>query len=109
MEHVAAILLLVACGEGNSACRELPAPLEAYETTADCQADLPAASRNAARHAPHIYGACVSIDPAMIYDNLEIVWDVTPEGKFDVSVNIDAPAIIAHADHASAPSATAQR
>lgn len=105
MEHVAAILLLVACGESNLDCREIPAPLEAYETAADCRADLPAASREASRLAPRIHGACVSIDPAMIYDNLEIVWDVTPAGKLDVSVKVDHPAIVAHADHAVPPPA----
>ena len=105
MEHVAAILLLVACGDGQSSCRELPVSVEAYETAADCQADLPGASRLAARQAPHIYGACVAIDPAMIYDNLEIVWDVTPQGTLDVTVNVDAPSIVAHAGGVTSPAA----
>lgn len=80
MEHVAALLLLVGCGDSVADCRELPAPVPYFETVEDCRATLqPSISRYVTR-VPQVFGQCVEVDPALEEQDAELVWDVTADG-----------------------------
>jgi len=93
MEHIAAFMLLIACSEDLQACKEYPAPAVAYETVEQCQAELPPAIRTISPSQAKTFGKCVEIDPALIYEDAEIVWDVTQEGGLEVNLEVINPHI----------------
>jgi len=91
MEHIAAFMLLIACSDDLQACKEYPAPAIAYETSEECQAELMPAIRTMGADQPRTYGKCVEIDPALLYEDAEIVWDVTQEGGIEVTLEVINP------------------
>ena len=91
MEHIAAFMLLIACSDDLQACKEYPAPAVAYETVEQCQAELTPAIRTLSASEAKSFGKCVEIDPALIYEDAEIVWDVTQEGGIEVSLEVINP------------------
>ncbi|MCC0035522.1 MAG: hypothetical protein H6887_09700 [Hoeflea sp.] len=102
MEHIAAFMLLIACGDDLQSCREYPAPAVAYETVEQCRAELTPALRSISASQTKSFGNCVEIDPALFYEDVEIVWDVTREGGLEVSLEVINPHMavqsVAHAD-----------
>lgn len=80
MEHIAAVLLLVACSNNLSDCREIPAPVPLYESIEDCGAELPFALSDLSGRAPRVLGTCVYVDPALEEEDAELVWDIKPGG-----------------------------
>lgn len=93
MEHVAAIMMLVACAPGNTDCRELPASSVAFETVEECR-QLLQPSVYAMRHVKgNVYGECTQVDPALFIEDATISWAITPAGKLDVDVTFDEPAV----------------
>ncbi|MCV9998658.1 hypothetical protein OE766_10400 [Pararhizobium sp. YC-54] len=92
MEHIAAIMMLVGCTQGNVECKELPAPAVGFETAEECHALLQP-SLNAARGKYKIvYGKCAAIDPALYIEDATITWEITPAKELDVQVTFDEPA-----------------
>ena len=91
MEHIAAFMLLIACSDDLQACKEYPAPEIAYETVEQCQAELTPAIRTMGSSQPKSFGKCVEIDPALIYEDAEIVWDVTQQGGIEVTLEVTNP------------------
>lgn len=91
MEHIAAFMLLIACSDDLQACQEYPAPAVAYETVEQCRADLTPALRTMSASQPKSFGKCIEIDPALFYEDVEIVWDVTQEGGIEVSLEVINP------------------
>ena len=84
MEHVAALLLIVACSDAE--CRELPAPVPIFETLEECQTELqPALSVYVTRH-PQVFAKCVEVDPAIEEEDAELVWDIGPDGTLQASI-----------------------
>ena len=84
MEHIAAVLLIVACSDAD--CRELPAPVPVFETLEECQVELgPAVSAYVTRH-PQVFAKCVEVDPALEEDDAALVWDIRPDGTLEASV-----------------------
>lgn len=81
MEHVAAILLLIACSDDLGTCTETHGSQISYETMQDCDTDLPVLTHEINGRAPAILGTCLEVDPALVYDDAEIVWDVSEDGK----------------------------
>jgi hypothetical protein len=109
MEHIAAFMLLIACSEDLQACKEYPAPAVAYETVGQCEAELTPAIRAMSVSQTRSFGKCVEIDPALLYEDAEIVWDVSREGKIEVSIEVINPHMaiqsVARADYPAANSA----
>ncbi len=106
MEHIAAFMLLIACSDDLQACNEYPAPAIGYETVEQCQAELvPAIQRIPAGQAKS-FGKCVEIDPALFYEDAEIVWDVTQQGEIEVTLEVINPTMalqsVASVDRAAA-------
>ena len=91
MEHIAAFMLLIACGDDLQTCQEHPAPAVAYETVEQCRAELTPALRTMSASQTTTFGKCVEIDPALFYEDVEIVWDVTREGGLEVSLDVINP------------------
>ena len=91
MEHIAAFMLLIACSDDLQACREYPAPAVAYETVEQCRAELTPAIRAMSASQTKSFGKCVEIDPALFYEDVEIVWDVTREGGIEVTLEVINP------------------
>lgn len=91
MEHIAAFMLLIACGDDLQTCQEYPAPAVAYETVEQCRAELTPALRAMSASQSRSFGSCVEIDPALFYEDVEIVWDVTQEGGLEVSLDVINP------------------
>ncbi|WP_455272637.1 hypothetical protein [Rhizobium herbae] len=91
MEHIAAIMMLVGCTQGNVECKELPAPAVGFETAEECH-DLLQPSVNDARGGYKIvYGKCAAIDPALYIEDATITWDITSANELDVQVTFDEP------------------
>jgi hypothetical protein len=91
MEHIAAFMLLIACSNDLETCKEYPAPAVAYETVEQCRVDLTPALRTMSASQTKAFGKCVEIDPALFYEDVEIVWDVTRKGGIEVSIDVINP------------------
>ena len=76
MEHIAALLLIIGCSDDMSQCRELPAPVPVFETTQECDAELPASYSRFEGKVPKLFAKCVFVDPAMEEADAELVWDI---------------------------------
>jgi len=86
MEHVAALLLIVGCSQDFRHCEELPAPVPVYETSGECDAELPVALKEFDGTKARVMGTCVFVDPAMEEEDAELVWDVMPDGRLTASI-----------------------
>ncbi|MCF3640845.1 hypothetical protein LXM94_12785 [Rhizobium sp. TRM95111] len=86
MEHLAAIMMLVGCGQGTGECTELPSPVIGYETIEECRADLAAAIGHTARKGLVIKAACAEVDPGWFEEDVEVSWDLAEDGHLVVSV-----------------------
>ncbi|WP_429812357.1 hypothetical protein [Ensifer sp. B1-9] len=89
MEHIAAIMVLVGCMQATDACREVPAPIEAFETVDECRELLSPAIEATAGSFKHAYGACAEVDPALFVEDATIEWHVTASGRLQVKVQVD--------------------
>jgi hypothetical protein len=86
MEHIAALLLIIGCSDDLTQCRELPAPVPLFETTEECDVELPIGLRSVKGQRPRIFAECVFVDPALEEEDAELVWEVTPNGKLEASI-----------------------
>ncbi|KJS18589.1 MAG: hypothetical protein VR78_04695 [Hoeflea sp. BRH_c9] len=93
MEHIAAFMLLIACGDDLQVCTEQPAPALAYETVQQCELELSPAISAMASNSKRTFGTCVEVDPALFYEDAEIVWDVTAAGGLEVDIELINPEI----------------
>lgn len=91
MEHIAAFMLLIACSDDLQNCSEQPAPAVAYETMQQCEYELSPAIRMVAATKDKVMGKCVEIDPALFYEDAELVWDVTETGEVVVAIELINP------------------
>ena len=101
MEHIAAIMVLVGCMQATDACREVPAPTEAFETVDECRELLSPAIEATVGAFKHAYGACAEVDPALFVEDATIEWHVTPAGRLQVKVQVDDGSYTVAARHDS--------
>ncbi len=92
MEHIAAIMMLVGCTQGNIECKELPAPAVGFETAEECHALLRPSLNDVKGRYKIVYGKCAAIDPALYIEDATITWAITPANELDVQVTFDDPA-----------------
>ena len=99
MEHIAALLLIVACTDDLAQCREMPVPISVYETVEECEGDLqPSISLFTTKH-PLVFGQCVQVDPAIEEEYAELVWDVKPDGTLYAMIEVPEVTIASTPDH----------
>jgi hypothetical protein len=92
MEHIAAIMMLIGCTQGNVQCRELPAPAIGFETVDACRDLLQPAISEARGANEVVHGKCTEVDPALFIEDATIVWKNAPLGQLHVQVTFDDPA-----------------
>ena len=88
MEHIAALLLIVACSDDIGQCRELEAPVALYETQEDCEDDLQPAISGFVTRYPRVMGQCVFVDPAIEEEDADLVWNVKPDGTLFAMIEV---------------------
>jgi hypothetical protein len=87
MEHLAAVLLLVACPADTSGCREESAVQPFFESIEDCR-------REKQVYAPvsmdgrQILSTCLPVDPNVVFEDAEIIWDVSNGRKLSAEVRL---------------------
>ena len=86
MEHIAALLLIVGCSADMKECRELPAPTPIFETSQECDSELPAVLQQLGGANERVLATCVFVDPAMEEENAELVWDIRPDGSLVATI-----------------------
>ncbi|WP_157018494.1 hypothetical protein [Mesorhizobium xinjiangense] len=86
MEHIAALLFIVGCSADLEDCRELPAPVPLFETAQACKVEHARAERRFDGLYPRVFMTCFEVDPALEYENAELVWDVEPDGRLVVEI-----------------------
>jgi hypothetical protein len=88
MEHIAALLLILGCSDDLAECQELPAPVAVFETAEECDAVVHGTLRSFTHQFPQILAKCIAVDPALEEEDLELVWDIEPDGTLQASVEI---------------------
>jgi hypothetical protein len=96
MEHIAALLLIVACSDDLQQCREVPAPTPIYETVEECETVLPQTLHSYAGKHPQLFAQCVFVDPAMEEEDAELTWDIDDDGMLHASVGVPETAVAAN-------------
>ncbi|KQT82478.1 hypothetical protein [Aurantimonas sp. Leaf443] len=94
MEHVAAFMLLVGCSGNLQSCNEIPVPVPAYETLADCQEDLPLQIRLSSDSSQRVLGACKGVAPDVFERSASIDWTITRDGRLSIDFTSE-PQIVA--------------
>lgn len=92
MEHIAAIMMLIGCNQGNMECKELPAPAVGFETAEECQELLRPSINEVRKGYKIVYGKCAAVDPALYIEDATITWDITPANELDVRITFEEPA-----------------
>ncbi|PHP68933.1 hypothetical protein CSC94_02810 [Zhengella mangrovi] len=85
MEHLAALMLIVSCGNTPDSCEVYPSPVVGYETEQACEQDIAPVLGQVDRRAGLVIARCLSVDPADDRE-MEIVWNVTDDGRFEAAV-----------------------
>ncbi|NDV85700.1 hypothetical protein GTW51_03190 [Aurantimonas aggregata] len=94
MEHVAAFMLLVGCSSDATLCKEIPVPVPAYETLAECQSDLPLQIRLSGSTDRRVLGACKAVDEEVFEQSASIDWAVSRSGQLLITFDAE-PQIVA--------------
>ncbi|WP_112808831.1 hypothetical protein [Ensifer sp.] len=89
MEHIAAIMVLVGCLQGDAACREVPTPVVGFETVEECQELLSPSIEEVGKAFKGAYGKCAEVDPALFVEDATIEWRITPARQLEVKVIAD--------------------
>lgn len=99
MEHIAALLLIIGCSGSADSCRELPAPTTVFETSVECDEQLPVSKRQFEGRFDKVLATCIQLDPALEYEDAELVWDITPEGELVASIEPMTDYVVASNAH----------
>ena len=94
MEQIAAFMLLVGCSGNATTCSEIPVPVPAYRTVADCQSDLPLQIRLSNAGSQQVLGACKAVDASVFEQSSTIDWAVSREGQLLITFSTD-PQVVA--------------
>jgi len=98
MEHIAAIMLLVACSDDLGACREMPAAVPFYMSAAECEAELEPAIIAVTQSAPQAFGQCLAVDPAGEGGDATVTWEIREDGVFRAALEYNDVLIASASD-----------
>lgn len=86
MEHIAALLLVIGCSGDLGDCREIPVDVPIFETREECRNALREIPETGNQDTPRIMATCVNVDPALVYDDAELVWHVDADGRLEAAL-----------------------
>ena len=86
MNSVIAVMLLVSCTDGFSACNAADDMVKVYPTHEACEAALIPAVNHIGQSNEMVFGQCIKADPDFINGDLSIYWRVDQNGDFIVEL-----------------------
>lgn len=86
MEQIVAFMLLVGCAGDGDTCKEIPVPVPAYASLAECETDLPLQLRLSDAVGSKLSGACTAVPVEMLEQDASIEWSLDKGGKLLVQV-----------------------
>jgi len=94
MEHIAAFMLLVGCTGDVSVCKEIPVPVPAYESVAECQRNLSLQIRLSGTTDKKVFGACKEVSEEVFEQSATLDWSVTKNGQLAIKFDAE-PRLVA--------------
>ncbi|MBO0904863.1 hypothetical protein [Jiella sonneratiae] len=94
MEHVAAFMLLVGCSGDISVCKEIPVPVPAYETVAECRQELPVQIRLSGTADKRVFGACKEVSEKVFQQSATLDWSISRDGQLSIAFD-GKPSLVA--------------
>jgi hypothetical protein len=85
MEHLTALMILIGCS-GPTTCHQLPAPLPAYGSVAECRHQLKRALMQAVKIEGEVHGTCADVGTAPFEQDASVVWNMSKDGRIAVRV-----------------------
>jgi hypothetical protein len=98
MEHIAAVLLIIGCSEDLAQCRELPAPVAIYETSEECETELPMSLRGYTGEFTQLFAQCLTVDPALEEEDVVLSWGIRDDGVLVASAGIPDVMVATNSD-----------
>ncbi|WP_279099383.1 hypothetical protein [Bartonella apis] len=89
MNSVIAVMLLVSCTDGFSACNAADDMVKVYTTHEACEADLLPSVNHIGKTNEMVFGQCIKADPDFINGDLSIYWRVDENGDLIVELTND--------------------
>lgn len=87
MNSVIAVMLLVSCTDGFSACNASDDMVKVFPTHEACEAALLPAVSRVGQTNEMVFGKCIKSDPDFINGDLSIYWRVDQNGDFIVELS----------------------
>lgn len=87
MNSVIAVMLLVSCTDGFSACNAADDMVNIYPTQQACETALLPAVGQVGKTSEIVFGKCIKADQNFITGDLSMYWHVDPNGDFIVELS----------------------
>lgn len=89
MEHLAAILFIVACPTDTSNCREASAPQPFFESVEVCKLERQSYV-NAFIDGNQLLSTCIPVEPDLVFEDAQLIWEVSDQLELTAEVRKDA-------------------
>lgn len=87
MNSVIAVMLLVSCTDGFSACNAADDMVNIYPTQQACETALLPAVGRVGKNSEVVFGKCIEADQDFATGDLSMYWHVAPNGDFIVELS----------------------
>lgn len=94
MDHIAALLIAIACPADVGSCTALPVHGAAFETVEDCETVAELAADEFGPFNSVLYARCIALDPADPPQTYVVDWTIAADGALNaVARPADMPAL----------------
>jgi len=90
MDQIAALMMLVGCSSGQTACTEIPVPTPIYASIDACRSALPLQMRLSSTFDSRVAGECHPISHADLERPMSIEWAVSRSGDLRIAIEPDS-------------------